>query len=334
MIPRSIRWVALLLALTIGSAVPTATLARQDASPTAAACNAPELPPGTPTPMEEMEGPPPAEATPAGEMAALEEGMPDAVGQADEVAEALEQATPQPAPAGTPADAATADEATAGAENIVACINVTDAEGLVALMTPAFLMAEFGITNPYDALVDFEVAPVTVESLGDARTHEDGRLSVDIVYSGLYTPYTMLHQRWYFVPEGEYLKLDQFEGQSLAGADVSVTAEMVDFAYILSQTTAPAGATIAVEAPNTGDYLHELVVLRLPAGATVEGVLAGEVPEEQIEFFGFAFAQPGQTGYLGLTGLEPGSYTLVCFVDVPEGIPHAMRGMVAEFTVE
>jgi hypothetical protein len=33
-------------------------------------------------------------------------------------------------------------------------------------------------------------------------------------------------------------------------------------------------------------------------------------------------------------GLQPGVYTAVCFVDVPESIPHVVRGMVAEFTVE
>ena len=29
----------------------------------------------------------------------------------------------------------------------------------------------------------------------------------------------------------------------------------------------------------------------------------------------------------------PGTYTVLCFVGEPEGMPHVMRGMVAEFTV-
>ena len=56
--------------------------------------------------------------------------------------------------------------------------------------------------------------------------------------------------------------------------------------------------------------------------------------EEQIEFFGGAYAEPGETGYIAFQDLEPGTYTAVCFVDIPDGIPHVMRGMVAEFTVE
>lgn len=243
--------------------------------------------------MEEMEGPPAAEGTPADEMAGMEMGTPEGVEQAE-----------------------------------------ADAEGLVALMPPAFLLAEFGITNPYDALVDFEVAPVTVESLGNAQTHGDGRLGVDIVYTGLYTPYTMLHQRWYLVRDGEYLKIDRFEGRPLEGADVEIEAALLDYAFGLSQNRIAAGETVAFTAPNEGEYPHEIVVVRLPEGATAEQVLAGEVPEDQIEFFGFAFAEAGQTGYLGLTGLEAETYTLACFVDEPEGVPHVARGMVAEFTVE
>lgn len=37
---------------------------------------------------------------------------------------------------------------------------------------------------------------------------------------------------------------------------------------------------------------------------------------------------------LGLIHLEPGAYTAVCFVDIPDGILHDMRGIIAEFTVE
>ena len=55
---------------------------------------------------------------------------------------------------------------------------------------------------------------------------------------------------------------------------------------------------------------------------------------EQVQFYGFTFAEPGQTAMpLVLVDLQLGTYTLVCFVDVPEGIPHVMRGMIVEFEV-
>ena len=300
--------------------VPSAIHAR-DATPAAGECEAPALPPGTPTPFEEMEGPP-AEASP--EVAEV----------AQEVAEAVEDASPEAAPAGEPADDAAADEAIAAAENFIACLG-SNPEGAVALMTGNFLMQEFGSDNPYDALSSVEeVAPLSVESLGDARTHENGQLSVDLVFTGLYSPNSYLHERWYFVEEDGRLAIDQFESLPIETADVMVEAEMVDYAFNLSEDTFEAGQTIAFNTPNTGDYPHEFVVLRLPEGATVEQMMEGAVAEEDVRFFGFAFAEPGETSSLGLTGLEAGTYTVVCFIDVPEGIPHVARGMVTEFTVE
>jgi hypothetical protein len=61
--------------------------------------------------------------------------------------------------------------------------------------------------------------------------------------------------------------------------------------------------------------------------------LADPALGEAAVFLGGAFAEPGGVAYMGFTGLAPGTYTVVCFVDVPEGIPHVMRGMIAELTV-
>lgn len=297
------------------------------ASPAAGPCDAPVLPPGTPTPQE-------PEGTPAMDMAM---GTPEAIEQAEQGAEAAEQASPE-APmaevAGTPADPGQTDQIIAGAQNLVNCINGGTPEQLVALMTPNYTLNEFGTENPYDVLADFEVAPVTVESLGDPQTHDDGRVSVDIVYTGLYSPNTYLHQRWFMVEDGGFLKIDEFRTLPIEGASATVDVSLVDYAFEMSQNTAPAGDVIAFNVVNNGQYPHEFVMLRLPEGATIEQAFAGEVPEDQIEFFGFAFAAPGGQSSLGLTGLEPGTYTVVCFVDEPEEIPHVMRGMVAEFTVQ
>lgn len=87
-------------------------------------------------------------------------------------------------------------------------------------------------------------------------------------------------------------------------------------------------------AARVGQYPHEIITVQLPEGATVEQVLNGEVPEEEIGFFGGNFAGPGGSASFAIENLAPGSYTLVCFVDEPKGVPHVARGMVAEFTVE
>lgn len=296
----------------------------QEASPTGAECVAPALPPGSPTPPEEQ-GPP--AGSPAGdEHEVMEMGTPEAGAAENEPPAAA------PFPAGTPADEPTAAEVIAGVENIVACNN-GNAEGLVALFTPTFMLSEFGSENPYDVLVNVETTTITVDSVGDAQTHDDGRVSAEIAFTGLFTPNTVLHMRWYLVEDGEYLKLDQWQYLPIEDADVQVEAEMVDYAFNLSQTTFETGQTIAFNVVNAGAYPHEMVIVRLPEGVTFEQVMSGEVAEDQIQFLGFTFAGPGQETYLGLTGLEAGTYTLVCFIDTPGGIPHVARGMVAEITV-
>src|SRR5215208_3251511 len=81
--------------------------AHRPASPTAGVCDAPALPPGTPTPPE---------ATPSGEAGGSEMGTP-------ETAEA--NASPPAAPqlVGTPADEVAADEVLSWVHNYAACVN-------------------------------------------------------------------------------------------------------------------------------------------------------------------------------------------------------------------
>jgi plastocyanin len=332
------RWILSLfavVALTGGGALPAAEAAAsaQDASPAAGGCAAPALPPGTPTPMEEMTEPP--AATPDDAMAGMTMGTPDAVGAAEEGAEIAEAAagsaesTPE---AGTPADQATADRVVAAFNNLAACLGGGDALGFAALLTPNYLQTEFGTDNPYDLELFLEgLPPISLESVADVQTHADGRLSADVVvrFGDI-----IERDRSYLVEAGEYLLLDEDVALPIEGADVEIEAQMVDYAFVLSEETVAAGQSVAFTAPNLGAYPHELVIVRLPEGVTVEQVLEDPSLEEQIEFVGFTFAEPGDTAYFGVDGLDAGTYTLVCFVDVPEGVPHVVRGMVAELTVE
>ena len=314
---------AVVLALTAGNGF---TAVAQDATPAAASCVAPELPPGTPTPMEPMT----PDATPAGVMAGMEMASPEAAAMADTV----EQATPgTTADDGTPAADVTAERVIAAAKNLIACLSTGDYLGFAALSTPDYLLTGFGTSNPYDLPLFMEdFPPIEVRDIGDAQTHPDGRLSVDVttVLGG-----TQVDRfRAYFVDENGTLLLDEEVSLPIANADGEVEATMLDFAFDLSQDTVPAGSLVAFTLPNKGQYPHEFAVVRLPEGVTIEQVLSDPSLEDQIQFLGGAYAEPGDTAYLGLANLEPGTYTAVCFVDIPYGIPHVMRGMIAEFTVE
>jgi uncharacterized cupredoxin-like copper-binding protein len=310
---------AVVLTLAAGSGIPVAA---QDATPATGLCVAPELPPGTPTPMEEMA---PA-ATPAEDMAGMEMASPEA--------EAAGQTTAGTAAAeGTPADDATAERVIAAADNLIACLSTGNYLGFAALSTPHYLLTSFGTSNPYDLPVFMEgFPPIEARAIVDAQTHADGRLSADVttVLDGIQVD----RFRAYFVDENGTLLLDEEVSLPIANADVEIEAVMLDFAFDLSQDSVPAGALVAFTLPNEGQYPHEFAVVRLPEGVTVEQVLEDPSLEDQIQFLGGVFAEPGETAYLGLENLEPGAYTAVCFVDIPDGIPHVMRGMIAEFTVE
>lgn len=129
----------------------------------------------------------------------------------------------------------------------------------------------------------------------------------------------------------------------------SYEVEGFDYGYNNIPTTAEAGQ-VAFRFNNTGDELHEMVVLRInDESVTVQQLL--EMPEEeamaQVSFAGRSFAEPGQEDVL-FTDLEAGRYAVVCFIpvgtesfeDLPEDEsdvsqpPHFTQGMVAEFSVE
>ena len=103
---------------------------------------------------------------------------------------------------------------------------------------------------------------------------------------------------------------------------------------------------------NVGSEFHEMAIMRRNEGtdAPVDELLM--LPQEEasalVTNVGGAFAAPGTTGYT-IVDLEPGKYIVSCFVPTgmtpaafdemmaggpePDGAPHAMNGMVAEFEV-
>jgi plastocyanin len=305
------QWGVVVMAGLLSIGAPVAGLA-QEASPVSAACEAPALPPGTPTPMEEIGSP---------QAAPVEEGA--VAAEASEAAVEL---------AGTPADDATSGQAIGAVENLIGCLSSGNALGFAALVTPNYLMTEFGITNPYDTTYVFEgMPPFELLNAEAVQAHDDGRTSVDVTTAIGGTQIDRF--RAYFVENDQGLLLLDEEVPLPVAAEITVAVTMVDYSFEMSQTTIPADTLVAFEIENVGAFPHEFVVMQLPAGVTVEEALADPALGEAAVFLGGAFAEPGGVAYMGLTGLAPGTYTVVCFVDVPEGIPHVMRGMIAELTV-
>ncbi len=299
----------------------------QDANPMVE-CVAPDLPPGTPTPMEEEGSPVAEEASP--------EAIEGEATPADEMAGHEMEVTE------TPADEATATAARGGLDGILDCIAAGDFLGLAGLMTAngwAFV-TETG--NPYDVPLSMEgAAPVRIVTEGDVVSDENGRVGLHLVYGDLFNgPGVLSSERWYLVEEDGYWKFDGIANAPapddfMPDATV-VSVDTVDFAFALSQNEIPAGPAI-FRLTNTS-YTHSPhvgVVVTLVEGLTAEQVIQMDaLPEEQLTgFFVATFLEPGQSADLIFENIEPGVYTLVCDFTTAEGVEHWKLGMVAQFDV-
>lgn len=122
-------------------------------------------------------------------------------------------------------------------------------------------------------------------------------------------------------------------------ADVQVG--LSDFAFDAPDTI-DAGPT-TFEVTNNGPQLHEMALVKLAEGVTLEDAMAAltstEPPPEgaapPFEIVGADVPMSvGKTGYV-TTDLTPGTYVMLCFVTDPEsGAPHAALGMTKEITVQ
>ncbi len=123
---------------------------------------------------------------------------------------------------------------------------------------------------------------------------------------------------------------------ALPTADLQI--HLADYTF---HPTAPLGAgTHTIHIVNTGPQVHDLQIIKLDAGTTLEMFLAalmpGAPPGPPPGAFvgGIGGLSVGREAYITVT-LDQGNYAIVCFVpDVNDGQPHLAHGMIHEFVVE
>ncbi len=115
-----------------------------------------------------------------------------------------------------------------------------------------------------------------------------------------------------------------------------VTVHATDFAFKSAPDSIPAGMT-TFDLVNDGHAPHHLIVVRLDSGKTMKDLqteLAKPVaPAAWASFQGGPNASDPGTSSNATLDLQPGSYVMMCLVDVPGGIPHFVKGMIRPFTV-
>lgn len=115
-----------------------------------------------------------------------------------------------------------------------------------------------------------------------------------------------------------------------------VTVKLLDFSFTLPPQT-KAGPQVW-QVINEGEQIHEIALIKLAEGKTMEDVAAfmhslhGAPPFESIG--GFQALDPGKSGWLNLD-LSPGNYVALCYVPDPvSGQAHLEMGMVMPFIVK
>ncbi len=99
----------------------------------------------------------------------------------------------------------------------------------------------------------------------------------------------------------------------------------------------PAGPT-TIQLKNFGKEVHEVGLIRLKDGATVEQFRAAAMKDEDTAYqLGTLEGGPNRIGPQGtsevILDLAPGQYALACFVNTADGVTHAAKGMILPLQV-
>ena len=128
---------------------------------------------------------------------------------------------------------------------------------------------------------------------------------------------------------------DAVAAGTVAPAEVVIRAR--DNVFHEAPDTMVAGVT-NIRLINEGPSFHHVWLVRLEEGRTMDELLehmaqGGPMPTWAVDVGGpnTPGAPGGETS--ALVDLEPGSYVLLCVVDLPGGVPHVMKGMVRPMTV-
>lgn len=118
-------------------------------------------------------------------------------------------------------------------------------------------------------------------------------------------------------------------------APVIVTVHARDFAYDAPDQI-EAGMT-TFHLVNDGPGLHHLVLIRLDSAKTAADLQAATKNPGPLPGWAVLSGGPNAADAKGestaTVDLVPGNYVMLCFVDVPNGVPHFAKGMVRPLTV-
>jgi uncharacterized cupredoxin-like copper-binding protein len=117
----------------------------------------------------------------------------------------------------------------------------------------------------------------------------------------------------------------------------SLEVDAADYSFKLNSQVVAAGR-VPVSLHNGGNEAHQVMILRLHDGVSVDQYLSAAQSDEGAagslidNAGGVNIVDPGASG-TGYADLQPGSYALVCYIPSGDHVGHLHKGMVAELTV-
>ncbi len=248
-------------------------------------------------------------------------------------------------------EAAVDDTAADGAAIPEVVVTMTDAGPSVAGEVPSGVVA-FNLSAAPSALLARLNEGVTLEQLNEGLSQPDPMATVSLVSLLGGASNTTDGKLIVDVQPGRHVLINFAEdgsssavpftagepsGATLPAADVTVDLVDFNFAIPAEITAGPKVWQIS----NQGEQWHEMAIVKLTEGATIDDVLAmlqseeessGPPPFEDVAFW--SPNSPGETGYV-TWDLPAGEYTVICFLPDLAGdmSPHAAHGMVANLTV-
>lgn len=226
--------------------------------------------------------------------------------------------------------------------DVIDAYNAGDVEAFLAHWTEAGLQSEFGATadqiraNP----AVFFASPVGGIQIGEFRDVQEGDESASVEFEFIFGRMLTL-QRYDLVNQDGRWQIDATAEVDIDVPDgvQAVSVDLEEFAFAFDAGEVGDG-NVAFQVENIGEQSHELVMLQVPEGLTVEELLALEGNElpEGIEIVGsIGPFLPGEGGNMVFSQpLAAGSYMFLCFLPNegdPQGAPHLLEGMTATFQV-
>jgi hypothetical protein len=236
-------------------------------------------------------------------------------------------------PEGAPADAPMAERADTSIRTVIACLQRNDQLGFAALVTERYRTLAFGTPNPYNAVMALEGYPaIQLLETGNAQVYENGQVSIDVTVS---YQVTMVYRfRAYFADVGGRLLLDEERALPVDNADVTVEVDVTDDSLTLSEDSLPSDTLVRFDVTNNDSLPVEIALVRLSYKGVSADLVHTPSAADRLQNAGGVVVEPGESASFAVTGLTPGSFVVVAFVDDASGEPRVPPRIGPELVVE